>query len=150
MIPDNTEKPLDGRTREYADVKSTEPIVNETTTHYTEVGANLNTINKFKTVYKKSPEYTAFTPYRICPIGAHADNHLGKITGFAIDKGIHMAYGPKQNGIVEIASLQFPKRAQWHVSSTPGVKQNDWADHLRGATIVLNLRYQLHVGLVLS
>ena len=75
LIPDYTNKPLDGRTREYAEAKSTEPIVNETTTHYTEVGANLNTIDKFKTVYKKPPEYTAFTPYRICPIGAHADNH---------------------------------------------------------------------------
>ena len=62
--------------------------------------------------YKKEPEYTAFTPYRICPIGAHTDHQLGKILGFAIDKGIHIAYGPKQNGVIEISSLQFPKRAQ--------------------------------------
>ena len=51
------------------------------------------------------------------------------------------------NGVVEIASLQFPKRAQWHVSSTPAEKQGDWADHLRGATIALNSRYPLRIGL---
>lgn len=101
----------------------------------------------FEQTYKKPPQATAFTPYRICPIGAHSDHQLGKITGFAIDKGIHIAYGPKQNGIIEIQSLQFPKRAQWHVASTPDVKQDDWADHLRGATIALNSRYPLRKGL---
>ena len=102
---------------------------------------------RFEEVYHKPPVYTAFTPYRICPIGAHSDHQLGKITGFAIDKGIHIAYGPKMNGVVEISSMQFPKRAQWHVLSTPDTKENDWADHLRGATIALNSRHPLRVGL---
>ena len=101
----------------------------------------------FAQIYRKAPPYTTFTPYRICPLGAHSDHQLGKITGFAIDKGIHIAYGPKQNGIIEIQSVQFPKRAQWHVASTPSEKQGDWADHLRGATIALNSRYPLRTGL---
>lgn len=110
-------------------------------------GSNVRVVAAFKDKYCKVPEYTAFTPYRICPIGAHSDHQLGKITGFAIDKGIHIAYGPKKNGVIELASLQFPKRAQWHVSSTPNEKQGDWADHLRGATIALSSHYSLHVGL---
>ena len=101
----------------------------------------------FEATYRKPPEHTSFTPYRVCPIGAHSDHQLGKITGFAINKGIHMAYGPKMNGVVEISSLQFPKRAQWHVALTPPEKQGDWADHLRGATIALSNRYPLRVGL---
>ena len=101
----------------------------------------------FEHTYKKTPKYTAFTPYRVCPLGAHSDHQLGKITGFAIDKGIHMAYGPKENGVIEIQSLQFDKRAQWHVEATPKLKENDWADHLRGATIALNRRYPLRRGL---
>lgn len=101
----------------------------------------------FENIYKKAPQHTAFTPYRVCPIGAHSDHQLGKITGFAIDKGIHIAYGPKQNGVIEIQSLQFDKRAQWHVSSTPDKPEGDWADHLRGATIALNSRYTLRTGL---
>lgn len=103
--------------------------------------------NSFESIYKKPPAAVAFTPYRVCPLGAHSDHQLGKITGFAIDKGIHIAYGPKENGIVEIQSLQFPKRAQWHVSSTPKTKQDDWADHLRGATLALDRRHPLRRGL---
>lgn len=107
----------------------------------------MTAFEEFERLYKRVPVGTAFTPYRICPIGAHSDHQLGKITGFAIDKGIHIAYGPKQNGVIEIKSLQFDQRAQWHVSSTPDKKQDDWADHLRGATIALSSRYPLRIGL---
>lgn len=107
----------------------------------------ITALHAFNTIYKKEPQDLAFTPYRICPIGAHSDHNLGKITGFAIDKGIHIAYGPKMNGVVEITSLQFPQRAQWHVNGTPAEKQNDWADHLRGATIALSNRYPLRIGI---
>lgn len=107
----------------------------------------MNAYELFEKTYKKEPQKVAFTPYRVCPLGAHSDHQLGKITGFAIDKGIRMAYGPKENGVIEIQSLQFPKRAQWHVEATPKTKENDWADHLRGATIALHKRYPLRRGL---
>ena len=144
LIPDQAVKPADGRFRP---VESDGIIKNVTTTRYTEKGASDNVYQAFTNKYGRKPTSVVFTPYRICPIGAHSDHNLGKITGFAIDKGIYIAYGPKQNGIVEISSLQFPKRAQWHIMNTPSVKENDWADHLRGATIALAKRYSLHVGL---
>ena len=101
---------------------------------------------QFYEIYGKDPEGISFAPYRICPIGAHSDHNLGKITGFAIDKGIYIAYRPKYNGIVEMYSLQFPKRAQWHVESVPEEKENDWADYLRGATWALGKKHSLKVG----
>ena len=104
-------------------------------------------IEKFEEIYKTSPEGVAFCPYRICPLGAHSDHNLGKITGLAINKGIHIAYRPKQNGVIELNSLQFDKRAQFHIASVPETKENDWADYLRGATIELARRYSLNVGL---
>ena len=107
----------------------------------------MRAVEKFEETYKKPPQHVAFTPYRVCPIGAHSDHQLGVITGLAINKGIHIAYGPKENGVVEIQSLQFEKRAQWHVEATPKVKENDWADHLRGATLALDRRYPLRRGL---
>lgn len=103
--------------------------------------------DRFQEIYKAAPEGVAFCPYRVCPLGAHVDHNMGKITGFAIDKGIHIAYGAKQNGVVEVISLQFPKRAQFHINSVPEEKQNDWADYLRGATIALSQKYTLKVGL---
>ena len=104
-------------------------------------------VERFEQIYHREPQGVSFCPYRICPIGAHSDHQLGKITGLAIDKGIHIAYSPKQNGVVELTSLQFDKRAQWHVSSVPETKQLDWADYLRGATEALNQRYPLRTGL---
>lgn len=107
----------------------------------------MNCEQKFFELYKVSPEDVAFCPYRVCPIGAHSDHQYGKITGLAIDKGIYLAYKPKQNGVIELCSLQFDKRAQWHINGVPDSKRNDWADYLRGATRELANRYTLHTGL---
>ena len=104
-------------------------------------------VELFESIYQKEPEGISFCPYRICPIGAHSDHQYGKITGLAIDKGIHIAYRTKRSGIVELRSLQFPKRAQWHIHSVPEQKENDWADYLRGATMALAKNHTLRVGL---
>lgn len=104
-------------------------------------------VKKFNLIYNKNPLDVSFCPYRISPLGAHVDHQLGIINGLAIDKGIHMAYGPKQNGVIELSSLNFQKRAQFHVNAVPEVKVGDWADHLRGATKILNEKYKLRVGL---
>ena len=101
---------------------------------------------KFFDIYGQTPESLSFCPYRVCPIGAHSDHNLGKVTGLAIDKGIHIAFRTKHNGVVEMVSLQFPKRAQWHISAV-GEKTGDWADYLRGATWALAKEHSLTVGL---
>ena len=106
----------------------------------------MNCQKVFEQIYGKEPEGLSFAPYRICPIGAHSDHNLGKITGFAIDQGIHIAYRPKQNGVIEMSSLQFPKRAQWHIREI-GDKTGDWADYLRGATWALSKKHTLSIGL---
>ena len=106
----------------------------------------MNCQQRFTEIYGRDPEGVAFCPYRICPVGAHSDHNLGKVTGFAIDKGLHIAYAAKHNGVVEMTSLQFPKRAQWHISSVPEKKADDWADYLRGATLSLEKNYRLKVG----
>ena len=46
-------------------------------------------------------------------------HQLGRITGLAVDQGIHMAYRPKKSGIIEVRSLNFPTRAQWHINAVP-------------------------------
>lgn len=102
---------------------------------------------RYNQIYNKDPEGIAFCPYRVCPIGAHSDHQYGKITGFAVDKGVSIAYGIKTNGVIELQSLQFEKRAQFHVAQVPKIKQNDWADHLRGAAFELSKIRPLEVGI---
>lgn len=107
----------------------------------------MNCKERFFEIYGKEPVDIAFCPYRVCPIGAHSDHQLGKVLGFAINKGIYFAYKPKHNGVVEVTSLQFDKRAQWHIAGVPSLKENDWADYLRGATMYLSKRHPLTVGI---
>jgi len=103
--------------------------------------------DRFNEIYHVDPTYHTFTPYRICPMGAHSDHQYGKITGLAIDKGIHIVYDVKRNGVIELNSLQFEKRAQWHINSVPEQIEGDWADYLRGATWALGQKFPLKVGL---
>ena len=102
---------------------------------------------KFLEIYKHEPTDTVFCPYRVCPLGAHSDHQHGKVTGIAINKGITIAFGPKRNGVIELVSLDFDKRAQFFVDRVPETKENDWADYLRGATIALDSKYRLRTGL---
>ena len=102
---------------------------------------------KYKELYGRDPDNIAFCPYRIAPLGAHIDHQNGCINGFAIDRGIHIAYGKKDSGICEIRSLNFPKRAQFHVNEIPEEKVGDWADHCRAAAKMLGEKYRLRNGI---
>lgn len=104
-------------------------------------------VETYNKIYGKEPDGVAFCPYRVCPIGAHSDHQHGKITGLAIDKGIHIAFGAKQNGVVELKSLQFDKRAQFHIGNVPKEKENDWADYLRGAALELSKIRAVNIGM---
>lgn len=104
-------------------------------------------VETFRQYYQRDPSDMAFCPYRVCPMGAHSDHQFGKITGLAINKGIHIAYSPKTTGIIELRSMNFEKRAQWHINAVPDRPQHDWADYLRGATWALGRKYPLTVGL---
>ena len=74
-------------------------------------------VEVYQSLYHQEPYGVAFCPYRISTLGAYIDHQYGKINGLAINKGIHMAYHPKQNGIVELQSLNFPKRAEFFVNA---------------------------------
>ena len=102
---------------------------------------------KFREIYGREPDGIAFCPYRVSPLGAHIDHQNGKINGLALDHGIHIAYAAKRNGVVELKSLNFPKRAQFHVNGIPEQKVGDWADHMRGAAKMLGEKYPLRTGL---
>lgn len=107
----------------------------------------MNCTEKFWEIYHCEPQGYSFCPYRVCPLGAHSDHQAGKVMGFALDHGVHIAYKAKMNGVIEVSSLNFEKRAQFHVNETPEVKEGDWADYLRGVTLELGLHYRLRYGL---
>lgn len=84
----------------------------------------------------------AFTPYRICPIGAHVDHNLGKLTGFAIDKGIYWEAARKHSALRPFAWIYgiarhacvMSRRGLWkrlRQDVSASRKQSDLLDRLR-------------------
>ena len=68
----------------------------------------INLTEEFLKLYPKAEDVRkSFCPYRVCPLGAHIDHQYGVVSGFAIDKGIHIVYDVKRNGVIELNSLQF-------------------------------------------
>ena len=86
-----------------------------------------------------------FSPYRICPIGAHIDHQWGMITGFAIDKGVLLTCEPTQDGKVHLTSGDFPGEVSFPLNAPPTELLHDWGDFVRGAAYVLR-PMQLSVG----
>lgn len=107
----------------------------------------MNCVEKFSCIYNSEAEEVSFCPYRICPVGAHSDHQHGKITGLAIDKGIRIAYSKTNDGEIKLASLQFNEPVSFNVGNIPSVKQNDWADYLRGAVYALKKKHNIEKGL---
>lgn len=92
-------------------------------------------------------EKIAYCPYRICPLGAHSDHQFGKITGFAIDKGVRIAYTVCAAPVVRMCSQNFPDAVQFPLNSPMLGKAGDWADYIRGAALALAEKYTLTHGI---
>lgn len=103
--------------------------------------------NRFAEIFGDIPESFSFCPYRICPVGAHVDHNRGVVTGFAIDKGITIAYKRDRSGKIRIGSCQFDGTMEWDLRDIPPKPVGDWADYLRGACAELTGRYDISEGL---
>lgn len=92
-------------------------------------------------------EYHIFSPYRVCPLGAHVDHQHGLVTGFAIDKGIDLYFDISGNSIVTLESKSFQGKIVFDISTPSLVKQGDWGDYARGVKYALQKRFKLEKGI---
>ncbi|MBO4486558.1 MAG: galactokinase, partial [Prevotella sp.] len=90
--------------------------------------------------------YQLFSPYRICPLGAHVDHQHGLVTGFAFNSGIDFLFSETTTGKVEMCSLSFEGLMTFNVQRPVDEKQNNWGDYLRGAVWALQKDYTLKNG----
>lgn len=88
-----------------------------------------------------------FSPYRVCPIGAHVDHQHGLVTGFAIDKGVDLWYEISNNSIVQLQSAQYDNIVSFDISEPTLVRQKDWGDYARGIKYALQKRFTLKRGI---
>ena len=105
-----------------------------------------NYINLFKKIYNTENKYEAFCPYRVCPVGAHSDHQYGFVTGFAIDKGIHVLYNINDDSKVIVSSINFDGIEEFIIDELKE-KRDCWADYVMGATKVLYDEYKITKGI---
>lgn len=89
--------------------------------------------------------FTAFCPYRVCPLGAHIDHQHGIVTGFALDKGIMVEYSVRDDGECRVESENMEGEKHFSVHHVPH-RVGDWADHLRGTVQVLKRDFDITRG----
>ena len=92
-------------------------------------------------------QYHIFSPYRICPIGAHVDHQNGLVTGFAIDKGIDLWFTPRKDGIVKLTSNSFDGNVEFDITRPTQIRERNWGDYARGAKYALLKRFELSHGI---
>ena len=95
----------------------------------------------------KDYQYHIFSPYRVCPLGAHVDHQHGLVTGFAIDKGIDLWFNVRDDSLVKLSSRTFEGDVEFHVNTPSQVKERHWGDYARGAKYALRKRFELSHGL---
>ena len=96
---------------------------------------------------KKEYENHIFSPYRVCPIGAHVDHQHGLVTGFAIDKGVDLWFNPSSDGHVHLESRSFDGIVDFDINTPSQVRQHHWGDYARGAKYALRKRFELTHGI---
>lgn len=92
-------------------------------------------------------EYHIFSPYRVCPIGAHVDHQHGLVTGFAIDKGVDLWFNVREDSTVKLSSRTFEGDVEFEIDKASQVKEGMWGDYARGAKFALRKRFELTRGI---
>ncbi len=96
---------------------------------------------------EKEYQYHIFSPYRVCPIGAHVDHQHGLVTGFSINKGVDLWFTPTQDGHVHLESRSFEGVVDFDIAQQTQVRAKNWGDYARGAKYALKKRFVLKYGI---
>jgi Galactokinase len=92
-------------------------------------------------------QYHIYSPYRVCPLGAHVDHQHGLVTGFAINKGVDLWFDVNQDSKVHLESKTFDGVVDFDISQPSQVKEGHWGDYARGAKYALRKRFDLKHGI---
>ena len=92
-------------------------------------------------------QYHIFSPYRVCPLGAHVDHQHGLVTGFAINKGVDLWFNVREDSTVKLSSKTFEGDVEFEIDKPSQVREHHWGDYARGAKFALKKRFELTRGI---
>ena len=101
----------------------------------------------FRQYFGEDAQYHIFSPYRVCPLGAHVDHQHGLVSGFAFDKGVDLLFNITDDGSVSLRSLNFEGEIDFYINKPTQVKEGNWGDYARGAKYALKKRFELTKGI---
>jgi galactokinase len=87
-----------------------------------------------------------YSPYRVCPVGAHIDHQYGHVTGFALDHGVDLMYTPTVSGIINLFSMNFEGQILFTLESVPHKAEN-WGRYVQAAIYALSKTRKLESGI---
>jgi len=92
-------------------------------------------------------DFHIFSPYRVCPLGAHVDHQHGLVTGFAINKGVNLWFNVREDNKVRLTSKDYEGDIEFDINAASLLKQKNWGDYARGAKYALRKRFELTYGI---
>jgi galactokinase len=84
-----------------------------------------------------------FSPYRICPIGAHVDHQGGAVLGRTINMGTTLTYSPLDSKGLHIQSDQLGE-TRFFIDDE--IDKTHWARYAQAAAVVLDKKHKLRRG----
>lgn len=96
---------------------------------------------------ERSFQYHIFSPYRVCPLGAHVDHQHGLVSGFAIDKGVDLWFNVRDDAQVNLVSRSFEGEVHIDLMRRTEIREHTWGDYARGAKYALRKRFELVHGI---
>lgn len=99
----------------------------------------------FKRQFGHAPTHVVKAPGRLELLGNHTDYNHGLVLALAIDRYIHVASSPRNDGKIELASSAFPGREKFWISEFTPRTGAPWADYVKGVLSALRGR-GVHFG----
>lgn len=106
-----------------------------------------NKLSPFTGKPERDFTYHIFSPYRVCPLGAHVDHQHGLVTGFAINKGVDLWFNVREDSQVNLTSLTFEGEVHIDLNKRVEIREKHWGDYARGAKYALKKRFELTHGI---
>ncbi len=106
-------------------------------------------LKHFNSLFPDTPRQEirhVYSPYRVCPVGAHIDHQHGHVTGFALDHGVDLLYVPTETGVINLFSLNFEGQALFPIETMPH-KYSHWGRYVQAAIYALSRRQKLSIGI---
>ncbi len=88
-----------------------------------------------------------FSPYRICPLGAHIDHQEGIVMGTTLkNTGVFLTCEKNSTAEVTLSSREYGQTVTFHLKNI-SQKEGSWPDYARGAVFALLSKHPLRQGI---